>query len=424
VPEASVLSDALVRDLMAVGQVDVLVGVPTLNNAATIGGVVGAVTEAFARYFPRDRTLLLNSDGGSTDGTTAMVRTAAPGEGGAMTLSHRLRTEHRITTPYHGLPGKGSALRQILTVADLTQARAVAVLDADMAAVTPEWIVALLRPVLDERYDYVGPIYARLPTDGLLVTQVVRPLIRATYGWQVQEPLAAEFGCSGGFLTHCLEQPVWEDELARYGIDLWITGEALSGGFRCCQAPLGPRVQPTALDRPGFPQVFTQVVGATFDCLETHAPYWLSRAGSEPLPVIGSPLGEAPDPPAIDPKRLLKSFAQDVKNLAAVLESIVSPEVLAGLRKAAAATGRLRFQDELWAATVYDFLLAHHHGVMRHEHIAQALMPLYLGRAGSFLQQYGAADPAAVTKALESVCLAFEARKAAVTDRWAQTNPR
>ncbi len=199
---------------MAVGHVDVLVGIPTLNNAQTIQRVVGAVSDAFVTYFPRERTLLLNSDGGSTDGTPALVRTVKD-DAATVTVSHRLRTEHRISTPYHGLPGKGSALRQILTVAELTQARAVAVLDAEVTTLTPEWIAALIRPVRYHQFDYVAPYYSRHPADGPLISQLVRPIIRATYGWQVREPLAAEFGCSNRFLAHCLEQDVWESDLAQ-----------------------------------------------------------------------------------------------------------------------------------------------------------------------------------------------------------------
>ena len=69
-------SDALLRQLIAVGQVDILVGLPTLNNAATISDVVRAVHASFTRDFPRLRTVMLNSDGGSTDGTPDLVRVA------------------------------------------------------------------------------------------------------------------------------------------------------------------------------------------------------------------------------------------------------------------------------------------------------------------------------------------------------------
>jgi len=123
VAQDSVLSDELLHHLMAVGHVDVLVGVPTLNNAGTIRPVVKAVHQAFARYFPRDRSVLINSDGGSDDGTPSLVRNASADDTETVTVSHSLRTVHRISTPYHGVPGKGNALRQIMTAADLIQAR-------------------------------------------------------------------------------------------------------------------------------------------------------------------------------------------------------------------------------------------------------------------------------------------------------------
>src|SRR5688572_656009 len=179
---------------MAVGHVDVLVGVPTLNNASTIRPVVRAVHQAFARYFPRDRTVFINSDGGSDDDTPNLVRHIAADDSETVTVSHSLRTVHRISAPYHGVPGKGNALRQIMTAAELTQARAIAVLDAEVTGITPEGIAALIRPIRDQQYDYVAPVYRRHSLDGPLVTQLVRPLMRAAYGWQIREPVAPEFG--------------------------------------------------------------------------------------------------------------------------------------------------------------------------------------------------------------------------------------
>jgi hypothetical protein len=410
---------------MAVGQVDVLVGVPTLNNAATIGGVVEAVQQAFAKYFPRDRTLLVNSDGGSDDGTPALLRGYSGSGSDTVTVTHSLRTMHRISAPYHGLPGKGNALRQILTAADLTQAKAVAVLDPEVSSVTPEWIAALIRPVRDQQFDYVAPAYSRHPLDGPLVTQIVRPVIRAAYGWQVREPLAAEWGCSSRFLAYCLEQDVWDSELARYGIDLWVTCAALANGFRCCQAPFGPRTTAPGLARPGFHHVFQQVVGSVFSCLDQHAAYWLTRTAAEPLAVVGTPPGERSDPPAVDGTRLTQTFCADLQNLQSVLEPILSSDTLQALNRIAEADcERLRYPDDLWVSTVYEFFVAHHRSVMRREHITQALIPLYLGRTGSFLIQYAGADPAEVDSALESLSLQFERAKPDLVERWNETSQR
>jgi hypothetical protein len=422
VAQDSVLSDELLHHLMAVGHVDVLVGVPTLNNAFTIRGVVKAVHQAFARYFPRDRTVLINSDGGSDDGTPNMVRNASADETETLTVSHSLRTVHRISTPYHGVPGKGNALRQIMTAAELTQARAIAILDADAVDVTAEGIAALVRPVLNQQYDYVAPVYQRHPLDGPLVTQLVRPLMRAAYGWQVREPVAPEFGCSSRFVTHCLEQDVWDSELGRVGIDLWVTSEALAGGFRCCQAGLSPH--PPVPARTPFGELFEQVVRSAFACLERHAQYWLARNGSEPLP-LASPLPSQPvEPPAVDGSGLTQAFAKDVQNLQSVLEYILSGDTLANLEQLAETQGaRLQYPDALWVATVYEFLLAYRSGVMRRDHIVQALAPLYLGRTGSFLRQYSSAHETEVDEALESLCREFERAKPALIQRW-NNSPR
>src|SRR4051812_30170015 len=106
---------------MAVGQVDILVGLPTLNNAATVVDVARAIHACFTRDFPRLRTVMINSDAGSTDGTPELIRRASLSDDVVQT-SHSLRTMHRVVTPYHGLPGKLTALQTLFAAAELTQA--------------------------------------------------------------------------------------------------------------------------------------------------------------------------------------------------------------------------------------------------------------------------------------------------------------
>ena len=163
VADESLLSDDLLRQLVAVGHVDVLVGIPTLNNATTVVDVVRAAQAGIGAYFPRARSLIFNADSGSDDGTPALVRDATTDDTGTVTASRPLRTTQRITTPYHGLPGKGSALRMIFAVADLLSADAIVALDPDVTSLTPDWIPALVRPVRDGQADIVG---AALPARG------------------------------------------------------------------------------------------------------------------------------------------------------------------------------------------------------------------------------------------------------------------
>ena len=102
-----------------------------------------------------------------------------------------------------------------------------------------------------------------------------------------------------------------------------------------------------------------------------------------------------------------------------MLESILSEETLASLLRVAETQGsHLRYSDELWVSTVYEFLLAYQRGVMRREHIVQALAPLYLGRTGSFLRQFSSALGKDVEDALEALCLHFERAKPDLIQRW------
>lgn len=424
-PEESLISDELLRRLMAVGQVDILVGIPTLNNAATVGQVVRAVHTSFASHFRRDRTFLLNCDGGSDDGTPEIVREASLKEEETLISKSALRTIHRVSAPYHGLPGKGSALQTLFAVAELVQARAIGVFDPDVTSLTPDWIERVVGPVWQGQADFVAPAFARHPRDGLLVTQVVRPLFRAAYGHRVREPLAAEFGCSGGFAARCLGDPVWNQPLARYGIDLWLTGTALSGGFRCAEAPLGPRLVSPSASRPALPEVFRQVVSALFECLELHESYWLGRSGSEPLPVLGGDGGAEPEPQPANPAPLLESFRSGMRHLAGLLPTFLETETVAALEASAEADATaFRLPDAVWARVLWEAAAAHHRGVIHRDHVVRALVPLYLGRAASFLIENAGSDANQTAERLESLCHGLEDAKPELIRRWAPENVR
>jgi hypothetical protein len=412
------LSDELVRALVAVGQVDILVGVPTLDNADTVGKVVSAVHRSFATHFPRERTVLVNSDGGSKDGTPEIVRGASLRDDETLIAVDSLRTIHRISAPYRGVPGKGAALRTLFAAADLLQARAVAVFDPDLTSMTPEWLPRLVGPVYGGQADFVAAAFLRPPLEGLLVTQLVRPLVRAAYGHRLHDPVAGEFACSGAFASSCLDDPAWSGLLGQQGVELWLPLEALARGRRVAQAPLGSRASAPRPQRPALPEVFGQVVRALLDCLERHEAYWKGRAGSERVPMAGE-LSPAADPgPAIDPRAMIESFRAGVRDLAPLLEPILSEPTRRGIAALAGGAPPLHYPDELWAATVYEAAGAYHRDVMHREHLVQALVPLYLGRAASFLVESAGRGADAVQDRLDELERGFEERKPDLIRAW------
>src|ERR1700723_229785 len=67
------LTDDFLRQLINVGEVDLLVGLPTHNNAKTIGSIVQTIQNGILQAFPRERAVIINVDGGSHDGTPDLV---------------------------------------------------------------------------------------------------------------------------------------------------------------------------------------------------------------------------------------------------------------------------------------------------------------------------------------------------------------
>ncbi len=156
-----------------------LLGIPSYNNARTIGHVVRAVYAGLAKYFPQLTGVVVNSDGGSTDETTEAVLSARVEDSHMMLVSTPLLAAHRLSFPYHGVPGKGSAFRLIFQMAQRLDAKVCVVVDSDLRSITPEWIDLLVRPILFAGSDFVAPYYHRHKYDGTITNSIVYPLTRS-----------------------------------------------------------------------------------------------------------------------------------------------------------------------------------------------------------------------------------------------------
>ena len=414
----SLIPDDLLRQIIGVGQVDLLVGLPTHDLGGGVAEAVQAVRGCFRTHFPRLRTALLNVDRGSGDGTQEAVQHCWDDGAPAAVGSSGLRTTHCMTTSATTWAEDERTTRCVLAAGDLLQAGTVVVLDADVEGLTPSWVAALAASVRDSQVDLVAPVYQRHAAEGLLVTQLVRPLVRAVYGRHLREPLLAEFGCSGRLAAKCT-QAGWDATPAQRATNFWITGEALRGGFTVKQADLGSRRLRPGRRKAALSDVFRQVVGSAFATIEAHAAHWSTAPDQAEVPLVGpaaAPTDPGP-PPAFDGATLVGSFAHDVAAIDEILRRILSPRTLAAVSAGSRDTPP-QFTAEVWAATVAEFLVAHRHGVMHRDHIAQALLPLYTARSGVFLLEHGDDTAEALEAASEDVCRAFEGVRTEILERW------
>jgi hypothetical protein len=277
----------------------------------------------------------------------------------------------------------------------------------------------LVAPILEQGADFVAPYYHRHKFDGTITNNVVYPLTRALYGRRVRQPIGGEFGVSPALVRDYLQQPVWDTDVARFGIDIWMTTTAICGGYRICQAFLGAKLHDPKDPAADLSAMLVQVLGIVFRLMETHADRWHAVQGSVPVPVVGFRYDVGLDPIRVNPARMLDHFTRGVRDLESIWQTMFDRSDLKRLKEVASMTGDgFEIDDRLWAHLVYDLAAAYHLRVSDRDALVRSTLPLYMGRVASFVMEMADADAGQVETRLEQLCTIFEQEKDYLRRRW------
>ncbi len=422
------LPDDARRAAEVIRRADIVIGIPSYNNGRTIGHVVRAAYAGLAKYYPQLTGVVINSDGGSTDNTQDAVLSSRVEDSHLLLFSTPLLAAHRLSFPYHGVPGKGSAFRLIFQMAKRLDAKACAVVDSDLRSITPEWIDLLLRPILFAGHDFVAPYYQRHKYDGTITNSIVYPLTRMLYGVGVRQPIGGEFGVSARLISRYLERDDWETDVARYGIDIWMTTVAIAEGYRVCQSFLGAKLHDAKDPGSDLTAMLQQVVGSVFMLMQEYRPVWQSRTGSTPAELFGFRFDVGLDPVNVNVKRMVDAFRLGSQELGEIWAGVLERDTLAAVRRLGGGlsegAGTFHLDDELWARVVLDFACAYKRHPMSRGLLLRSLTPLYLGRVASFVRETETLVAAEVEERIERLCVTFENLKPHLIAQWNEDSPR
>lgn len=416
------LPDEARRALDVIREADIVIGIPSYNNVRTIGHVVRAAQAGLAKYFPQYSAVIVNSDGGSSDGTQDAVLSANVDLSRLLMVATPLTGVHRLSFPYHGTPGKGSAFRLVFSMARALRAKACAVVDSDLRSITPEWIDLLIRPVLHADFDFVAPYYHRHKYDGTITNSIVYPLTRALYGRQIRQPIGGDFGLSTRLVERYLSRRDWEADVARYGIDIWMTTIAVAEHFRTCQSFLGAKLHDAKDPGADLSAMLQQVVGSVFALMHEYEPAWVSVHESSPVDLFGFPYDVGLDPIDVNVDRMISVFRAgchelgELWSLALDSETFHSLGALAENREGRASAFHL--SDRLWTRIIYDFSRAYDQQRLDRGHLLRSLTPLYLARVASFVNETSEMYAPEVENRIEDLCREFESTKPYLRARW------
>ena len=231
-----------------------VVGIPARNEETTVSEVALAADAGLSRFFPDGKNVVILAENGSTDETVKAFE------------STNLESHKKVVST-DGNTGKGTNVFAIIEKALEWDADRVLLLDADVRSVKPSWVDSLASAVEDQENPIMGvPVYQRNRFEANTTNHLASPLLAATLGRYIQQPIGGEFAFNRAFMERVNK---WHRPASAqfYGVDIWLTANALRENAQVFDVPLGRKIH-----TPPFAKVLRmpqQVLDALFHVVLT-----------------------------------------------------------------------------------------------------------------------------------------------------------
>ena len=389
---------------------DILMGIPCYNNEKTIAHVIQMVTHGLAKHYKDQRSVIFIADGGSTDDTREVAR------------EFQIKPwQEKVVSIYRGPGGKGTALRSVFEAADRLKVGACAVVDSDLRSITSDWVQYLLDPVLSRDYQFVSPVYLRHKYDGTITNSIVYNITRALYGKRIRQPIGGDFAISREVAKFYAEQDVWETDVARFGIDLWMTTNAITQGFRICQSNLGAKIHDAKDPGQHLGPMFRQVVWTLCYLMERFEVHWKGVQGSEPVETFGQEGYVEPEPVNVDIEGMIEHFKIGFQQFSSLWKDIFSKACFDEIEKAVEMdSNEFYFPTDAWVKILYELAATFHSWSVNRYKLIDLMTPLYYARVASFVRQSWDMSSQEAEELVEDQALKFEEHKDYLIKVWDQ----
>ncbi len=387
---------------------DILVGIPCFNNERTIQHVIQMVTHGLAKHYKDKRSVIFIADGGSTDDTREVAK------------EFQIKPwQEKIVSIYRGPAGKGTALRSLFEAAVRLKVRVCAMVDSDLRSITADWVRYLIEPVLENGYHFVAPVYVRHKYDGTITNNIVYNLTCALYGKRIRQPIGGDFAISRDTAKFYSEQDVWMTDVARFGIDIWMTTSAITQGLKICQSNLGVKIHDVKDPGEHLGPMFRQVVSALFTLMERYESYWKKVKGSEPLETFGFKGSPEPEPVNVNLERLIDLFKTGFQQFSSLWKEIFCPQCFDAIRKAAELDSNgFYFSTANWVHILYELAATFHLWDVNRDKLLDLVTPLYYARVASFVRQSWEMSSEEAETLVEEQALEFQEHKDYLIKQW------
>ncbi|MBL7076412.1 MAG: glycosyl transferase [Kiritimatiellae bacterium] len=352
-----------------VTEADIVVGIASYQEADSIAYPTEQASLGLKKYYPDRKAVILNCDNDSPDGTEQVFM-------GTKTEIPKIY----ITTP-PDTPGKGYNFENMFRKVLELDAKMLICVDADLLSITPEWIKYFVEP-MEDGYDFINPIYSRHKYDGTITNNLCLPLVYGLFNRNIRQPIGGDFAMSGKLAKHLICQP-WHRTTEEYGIDIFMTMNAILGGFRMGETGLGAKIhKPSA---PKLGPMFLQVVSTAFLTVIRSFEEWKDTEAIDQSPLYGLRRKMPAQKLEVDRAAIEKNARDGFVEAQGQIEKQLSPDLYKDLTSMFCG-GTIDISAEQWCQTVYDMIAAF--AVAPDQlSVVESLKGLYFGRALAFMNK-------------------------------------
>lgn len=223
---------------MKYNNLDIVIGVPALNEQTTIKDVISVLDGGLQKYYSKKRSLIILLDSNSEDETVKIFN------------STRLSTPKLVIKNIEH--GKGRNIINLLDFSIKNNAKCICMVDADIKNIKKNWVFKLINPILNDNADFVTPIYKRGKFAGNITNLICRPMLYGLCGLFVHQPIGGDFSFNTKYATSLLNKiksskAYIKSIIYGFGIDMFMTCQCLSEGYKHQEVDLG-----TKKDKPGL----------------------------------------------------------------------------------------------------------------------------------------------------------------------------
>jgi len=396
------------KRLEEIHRADIVVGIPCYNNEKTIRHVIQMVTHGLNQHFKDFRSVIFIADGGSTDDTRDVVK------------DFQIKPwQEEVITIYRGPAGKGSAFRAIFDAVRILNAKVCAVVDSDLRSITSDWVSFLIEPILMHGYEYVSPIYTRHKYDGTITNNIVYNLTRSLYGKQIRQPIGGEFAFDGRLAAFFLNEDVWDTDVARYGIDIWMTTMAVLHGNKICQARLGVKIHDAKDPASSLGPMFRQVISTLFTMMEQNEDKWKHVKGSVPVPTFGPEIKLEPESVKVNLDNLISEFKLGYQHFGVLWKNLFCEECFSEIKRIyKLKPEKFIIPVEIWVKMLYELASIFHRWKANRKILLSMMVPLYLARVASFVNRTRNMNSFQAEDLVEEQARIFEENKDYLLEVW------